>query len=119
MHFTAGREIYLNMKKFLYVALSCALLFTFVLFGGCSKKVDYLSYISEKRTDIYLYSNDGLDIKIYLSEKENPYSTDGIKGNMGEITEIYVSLPKHYDQVEISVCGFHGEMNYSAVEDCY
>ena len=38
---------------------------------------------------------------------------------MGILTEIYVKLPKSYDEVNISVCGVEGEMNYRAVENCY
>jgi len=50
-------KIYLNMKKFLNIAalMCCALLF----FCGCGKQTDYTEYISEKRTDIYLYSDEG------------------------------------------------------------
>lgn len=105
------------MKKFLLVCLSLCL--AACLLGGCRKKVDYLSYVSEKRTNIYLYSNDGLEIKIYISEKETPYSADGIKGEMSGLTEIYVTLPKNYDEVNVSVGDAEGEMSYRAVENCY
>ena len=94
----------------------CAAVF---ILSGCNKSVNYLDYVSEKRTDIYLYSNDGLEIKIYISEKESPYMTDGVKGDMNSLTEIYVSLPRNYDEVNVSVCGTEGEMNYRAVENCY
>ena len=105
------------MKKFLFISLFVltALCFT----CGCAKSVDYLGYVSEKRTNIYMYSNDGLEIKIYLSEKETPYSADGIKGDVAPLTEIFVSLPKSYDEVNISVCKAQGEMSYRAVENCY
>ena len=105
------------MRKFLFIsAFLCTLI---LLFSGCAKNVDYLSYISEKRTDIYLYSDDNLEIKIYVSEKETPYSSDGIKGAMNELCEVYVTLPKNYDEVQISFCGTGGEMNYRSVENCY
>ena len=99
--------------------LSLIICLAVCLFCGCSKSVNYLNYISEKRTDIYLYSNDGLEIKIYLSEKEAPFATDGIKGEMSSFTEIFVTLPKNYNEVSVSVCGAEGEMNYRAVENCY
>lgn len=88
-------------------------------FTGCKKSVNYLDYISEKRTDIYLYSNDGLEIKIYLSERETPFSNDGIKGSMSELTEVFVTLPKNYEEVNISCGTIEGEMNYRAVDNCY
>lgn len=105
------------MKKIAY--LCCITGLSVCLLGGCKKEVDYLSYVSEKRTDILMYSNDGLEIKIYLSEKENPYSTDGIKGEMSKLTEIYVNLPKNSDSVYVSVETVEGEMSYRAVENCY
>ena len=105
------------MRKFIFIAAAtCA---AACLFTGCKKNVNYLDYISEKRTDIYLYSDDGLEIKIYKSEKETPYSADGIKGNMGKLCEIFVTLPKSAETVEISVGGINGEMSYRAVENCY
>ena len=105
------------MKKFLSLLL---ILCTAVcLFCGCGKKVDYSNFVSERRSNIYLYSNDGLEIKIYLSERETPYSTDGIRGDISPFTEIFVTLPKTHDEVEISVADINGQMNYKSVENCY
>ena len=70
-------------------------------------------------TDIYSYSNDGLEINIYLSEKETPYFADGIKGNVSVLTEIFVKLPKTEEQVSVSVGAISGQMNYRAVENDY
>lgn len=105
------------MKKILNIAalMCCALL----LFCGCGKQIDYSEYISEKRTDIYLYSDDGLQIRIYVSEKETPYCADGFKGEMGKLTEIYVTLPKNPDEVNVKAGNIEGEMNFRAVENCY
>lgn len=105
------------MKKFLCV-LFISLAGIFAL-SGCAKGVDYLSYVSEKRTDIYRYSADGLEINIFISEKETPYSADGIRGNVSALTEIFVSLPENRDEVKVSVGGINGEMNYRAVENDY
>ena len=104
------------MKKvLLFVLASIFALF----FCGCKKSVNYLNYISEKRSNIYLYLDDEVEIKIHLSERESPYSTDGIKGDMSDFCEIFVRLPRNYDEVNISVCGIEGQMNYKAVENCY
>lgn len=105
------------MRKFIF--FSAAVCAAACLFTGCKKSVNYLDYISEKRTDIYLYSNDGLEIKIYLSEKETPYAADGIKGNMGALCEIFVTLPENCETVEISAGNARGEMSYRAVENRY
>ena len=88
------------MKKFLFFVL--ASLTAVVFFSGCKKaEVDYLNYISEKRSNIYLYSDDEVEIKIHIAMRESPYSTDGIKGDMSDYTEIFVKLPANYDEVEI------------------
>ena len=104
------------MKKFLCLILVVTLA---LFFCGCKKSVNYLNYISEKRSNIYLYLDDEVEIKIHISERESPYSTDGIKGEVSEFTEVFVCLPKNYDEVSISVCDMQGQMNYKAVENCY
>lgn len=95
-------------------------MFTMLAFlCGCKKSVDYSAYVSEKRTDIYLYSDDGPEIKIYLSEKETPYCADGIKGEMTSLCEIFVKLPKNYEEVNVTIDGVQSEMSYRAVENDY
>ncbi len=105
------------MKKI--AVLSLCLLSAAAFFGGCKKPVDYTDYISEMRYGIWLYSSDGVEVKIYRSAKENPYIADGIKSEMGDITEVFVTLPKNYEEVNITVGGAGGEMSYRAVENCY
>lgn len=87
--------------------------------SGCAKPTDYLTYVSEKRENIYLYSDDGLEIKIYSSVKETPFSADGIKGEMCGLCEIFVTLPKNCNQVDISAGEIEGEMSYRSVENMY
>ena len=105
------------MKKFLFTAIVICLCAVFL--GGCKKEVDYFNYVSEKRDNIYLYSDDNIEIKVYSLERENPYSADGIKGDITSLCEVYVRLPKNYDEVEIKVGGVEGEMNYKAVTLTY
>ncbi len=105
------------MKKIVIPAL--CLLSAATLFGGCKKNVNYLDYISEMRYGIWLYSSDGLEVKIYRSAKENPYNADGIKCEMTDLTEVFVTLPKNYDDVELSIGSSGGEMSYRAVDNCY
>ena len=78
------------MKKFV-VCLLFLLLPTFI-FSGCAKEIDYNEYVSEKRTNVYLYESDTLNLKIYASEKETPYLLDGIKGKTNPIIEIFAEF---------------------------
>lgn len=107
-------------KKYLPVLIPFAILCAFLLFfAGCQRKVNYLKYVSEKRTNIYLYEDDGISVKIYCVSREYPYSTDGVCGQMNDLIEVFVTLPKTYNEVEISLAGNEGEMNYQAVESRY
>ncbi len=106
------------MKKF------CAALFalpaTLVCFiCSCSSKIDYYSFVSEYRRDAYIYEDDGVKLKVYLSEKETPYACDGIKGAMTSLCEIYFSRDDTPQKVEATLCGMGGEMSYMAVTRTY
>lgn len=110
-------KIYCNMKKFAFCVI-LAFILTFS-FAGCKKEFDYFSCVSELRSDIFLYEDDEVSVKIYCSEKEQPYAADGIKGNMNPLCEIFVTLPKSPKEVIAEVEGFGGDMNYKAVDGCY
>ncbi|MCH5142963.1 MAG: hypothetical protein J1G07_04560 [Clostridiales bacterium] len=103
------------MKKILL--FTAGLLIAAFALSGCSKSIKYSDYISEKRTDIYLYAGDDTQIKIYCSLREQPYAADGIKGDMSDFIEIFVSLPKNPETLEVDAEGLGGEMNYRAVEN--
>lgn len=108
----------MKIKKFALGAICAALSTTAALtaLSGCMKKVDYTKYVSEKRSNIFMYEDDSAAVKIHCSKKEQPYAADGYKGEMSDLVEIYVTLPKVYDTVEVSVETFQGEMSYQAVE---
>lgn len=117
IHNRAILKYILNMRKFLIV---CAGVLALTALAGCKKKqVNYADYISELRHDVYLYSDDGTEIKIYRTAKETPYSADGYKGEITELTEIFVKVERGAKEVEIDVGGDGGEMNYNAVENDY
>ncbi len=83
---------------------------------GCGKSVDYTKYISEKRTEVYIYEDDTVSVNVRCSEKEQPFSADGYLGDVSPLCEIFVTLPKTPDELEVSVEGHGGEMNYQAVD---
>jgi hypothetical protein len=95
--------------------------FGFCLLGltACTAKVDYYQYVSEVRKSIYLYEDDNMSVKLYFSSRESPYKSDGIKGEMNDIVEVYVSLNKSCNELDVAFEGFEGEMNYLAVSQNY
>lgn len=79
---------------------------------SCTKKIDYYSYVSEYRHDLYLYEDDGVSLKIFLSDKETPYNCDGVKGQMSSVCEVYYFAENTPKEVLLDLNGLGGEMNY-------
>ncbi|MBD5584768.1 MAG: hypothetical protein HDQ88_06780 [Clostridia bacterium] len=108
------------MKKFCTLTAIFVLSALFLLTASaCSKSVNYLDYVSERRLNVYVYRDDDTEVKIYCSQKEQPYCADGIKGELCDLIEIFVKLPKNPQELEVSVEGFTGEMNYQAVDGIF
>ncbi len=106
------------MKKFVFcLILGAAAIFTF--FAGCSKETDYNSFISEKRSEIYLYGDDNIDVKVHICERETPYLSDGYCGDMCDVTEIFVKFKESPESVGAELGGQGGEMSYMSVTDSY
>ena len=102
------------MKKFIAAAIFAATA-TVLPLTACNTQINYTQYISEKRSEIYLYKDDTAEITVNCVSREQPYNADGICGNMCDLVEIFVKLTPTPDSVEISLDGYSGEMNYEAV----
>lgn len=109
----------MKLKRLLTALALCAVCALTCAVAGCTKKTDYNLYVSERRASVYLYEDDDVSLKIYCSQKEQPYAADGYKGNVCDLTEIFVKLNKTAEKVEINAEGLGGEMNYSAVDKNY
>jgi hypothetical protein len=105
------------MKKIIYIFL--AFTTTIFLLCACNSQVDYYGYVSELRSNIFIYKDDNYDCKIYISNKETPYNSDGIKGEMNSIIEVFLTLPTTPNKVEIELGIYSGEMNYQAVSNSF
>jgi hypothetical protein len=105
------------MKKIFFIL--CIGLTLTLNFCACSKKIDFTDYISDERYNIFLYSNDGTEIKINCNIRETPFCTDGIVGERENTLEVFVTLPKTYGKVEFSSEFLEGEMNYNAGDRNY
>lgn len=67
-----------------------------------------------------MYSGDDAEIKIYCCEKESPFVADGVRGQLNELVEIYVSFTGDYDKVNVTSESFAGgEMSYMATKGCW
>lgn len=108
------------MKKTTFLAgFILPLLCVFCALPACSRQVNYSDYVSESRSDIFLYKDDTTEIKIFCVKKEQPFSADGYKGELCDLIEIYVTLAKNPQELEVSVENLGGEMNYQAVTRQY
>lgn len=107
-------------KKFnISYVLVLLLLYPVLCLAACGKQVNFADFISENRHDVYLYADDGLNLKIYCTLRETPYVSDGIKGKTEDIIEIYLSLNGSPSEVEIEVGGYGGEMNFLSVSKSF
>lgn len=103
------------MKKII-LAATCAAAAAVLPLAACNTQVDLTKYISEKRSEIYLYKDDCAEITVHCVAREQPYNADGICGYMCDLVEVYVSLSPTPNSVEIAIGDYVGEMNYEAVQ---
>lgn len=104
-------------------ALALVLLAVLLVFPSCTKKIDYLDYVSELRSNIFLAQTEDFLLRAYAVEKETPYSSDGVKRETSTRTEIYLTAPsgdKSYD-LAFTVDGetYGGELSYDNVKGEY
>lgn len=104
------------MKKLRFILLT--LTFLLVFCGGCSAKVNFADYVSENRKNVYVYESDTFNLKIFCVERESPFLLDGIRGDVGEIVEIFATFSTVPSDVFVKVEEHEGEMNYHSVR-CY
>lgn len=108
------------MRKFILFlfASATALILTFA--AACGNETDYSSFISEKRTSVCLYEDDTLSVKLHYSSREEPYISDGFKGEMTELCEVFVHFSASPEKVEVLFDdGRGGEMSYMSVTDSF
>lgn len=79
-------------RKFFFFLLPILLIALFFSFG-CTKQVDYFSYVSELRDNVLLCENGEFQLRVYATRKESPYSLDGIKRDMQTRAEIFLIAP--------------------------
>lgn len=104
-------------KKFVvfFLCLACV-----ILLSACAKPIDYFSYVSELRNNVFLYEDDVLSLRVYSITRESPYLSDGIVGEQTTRTEIRLLAPQseHAYHVFFNVNGeeYGGEASFDNVK---
>ncbi len=110
-------------KKVLKTILAFFSLLLLVCFPACNKQVDYLNYVSELRSNIFLAQTDEFSLRVFALEKETPYSADGVKRETNTLTELHLTAPtgtKNYSvSFEIDGEKYGGELSYDNVKREY
>lgn len=104
------------MKKILFAAAALAAL---SILPSCAKEVNYSDYISELRYKVYLYEDDDIKVKVNLTSRESPYLSDGYKGDMQDMCEIFIKFAQSPDEVSVRLGESGGEMSYMSVTDSF
>lgn len=93
------------------------------LFSSCQKEIDYMDYVSELRSNVFLASEQSFDLRIYALSKENPYLADGIPKERSTRVELYLVAPEGDKTCKISFTfdgkEYGGEMSFDNVKTEY
>ena len=96
---------------------------TLLLLPACAKKIDYFSYVSELRQNIFLAENEDFSLRVYSVAKESPYIADGIPREISHRTEVYLIAPSGEKDCRLSFLfneeTYGGEMSYDNVKSEY
>ncbi len=111
---------FLRLKNYFCVCLAVCFLF---LFTACQSNVDYFTYVSELRSNIFRVETDDFSLRIFAMEKEYPYATDGVAREKSARTEIYLVAPSGDKTCSIAFTvnnqEYGGEMSYDNVKAEY
>lgn len=107
------------LRLFLFLTIFTCL----IGLGGCKKSIDYFSYVSEFRNNVFLAETDDFSLRIHSVVKETPYAADGIANESSARTEVFLSAPEgaHNYTLSIQVEGkeYGGELSYDNVKAEY
>lgn len=92
----------MKIKTAIRIFIATLFLLLCPAFSSCKAGVDYFSYVSEYRKNIFLGGNDALSVKIYAMERESPYAMDGRKKTVLPRTEIHLTAPSGEKEYTVS-----------------
>lgn len=108
-----------NIRTFFTLVLILGLL---CFFTACTA-LDYFSYVSELRSNIFLAETENFSMRIYSVTKEVPFVSDGVPRELSTRTEVYLIAPSGDKTCEISFSydgkTYGGEMSFDNVKTEY
>ena len=100
------------MKKLFYRLLVIVICLTLPLvLYSCKKKVDYLSYVSELRKEVFIGEKDNFTVVIYSGFKEEPTLLDGRK-EQTSLTLTFKVIQKEECENPLTIKFSLGDKNY-------
>ena len=112
-----------TFKKQNYIFLSLCICLCCLLFSACQKGLDYFTYVSELRSNIFLAENENFSLRIYSVYRESPYDADGIPQETFSRTEVYLRAPTNETHYSISFQmdgkTYGGELSYDNIKSEY
>ena len=81
------------LRKAKHFFLFFLILLALLTFYGCKKTIDLCDYVSEYRSNVLWYEEEGLTVKAHDVAKEYPYLADGYKGEMTRRAELFITAP--------------------------
>ncbi len=93
------------------------------LLPSCSENTDYFDYVSELRSNILTGQYNNLSLRVYATEKENPYAADGYCREATPRAEIWLTAPTGIESYDISFTWngeeYGGDMSFDNVKTEY
>lgn len=110
-------------KRLCFFAMALLFLALILPLSACSKSVDYFSYVSELRDNVFIAQSQDYSLRVYSVAKEHPYIADGVKNDVSRRAEFYLCAPSGNENhtISFSVNGeaFQGELSYDNVKGEY
>ncbi len=118
------KKINFNKCRSFFIALALFFLFACTAcFCACKPAVDYMDYVSELRSNIFLAKTEDFSLRIYAVRKEYPYASDGIPQESSTRLEAYLVAPNGVEvcvfNVTVDGKEYGGEMSFDNVKTEY
>ncbi len=107
----------IQFSLFILILIVCNLLFS------CKKEINYFSYVSELRNNIFLAETEEFSLRIYSIQKESPYKADGIPQETSPRLEVRLIAPSGAERytiyVDVEGKTYGGELSFDNVKTEY